>query len=137
MQPVTPRTTTGMALPDRERLLLLLGRLLLHFPGDGLGQGLLDRHPRGLPAPRVHPGLRPVLELLRPLGGHGDEPELAVDVLGEDELLRFLHLSFVSFWNVMRTVRAFSCIRLVRQRAARITHFRLSTQASRSSLTIA
>src|SRR5262245_38171315 len=137
MQPVTPSTTTGMGSSRASLLLLLPGGLLLHLPGDGLGQGLLDRHPRRLAASRVHPGLRSVLELLRPLRRHRDEPELAVDVLGQDELLRLLHVSFVSFWNVMSTVRALSCIRLVRQRAARITLLRLSTQVSRSSFTIA
>ena len=64
------------------------GRLhvLAHLPGDGVGQHLLDGHAGGLAGLRLHPRLGPVLELLGALRGHGDEAELAVHVLGKNDL---------------------------------------------------
>src|SRR5262247_2911143 len=88
MQPVTPRTTV-MEGAMRSSGLGLRSRgldLFLDLPRDRVGQDLLDGDPRGLPGLRLHPGLGPVLDLLGPLRGHGDEPELAVYVPWQDQV---------------------------------------------------
>src|SRR5207247_8118816 len=80
MQPVTPSTTAGMELVSRRL------PVVAHLPRDRPRHGLLDGHPGGLAAAGLHPRLRAVLELLRPLRGHGDEAELAVDFPGKDQM---------------------------------------------------
>src|SRR5262245_41190734 len=132
MQPVTPRTTRGMARPSA--LLGLRRVLVLDLPGDGLGEDLLHRDPGRLPAPGLHPRLRPLLDLLGPLGGHGDEPELAVHVPRQDQMRHLVIRSLHS--NVPSIARAVTSTRDVRQRAARMIDFSSSTQRSTSSLTI-
>src|SRR5262249_57706423 len=84
MQPVTPRTTTGTARPASGRLCGRGGRgrlLVVDLPRDQVGQDLLDRDPGRLAGLHLDPRLGPVLELLGPLRGHGDEAELALGAL--------------------------------------------------------
>src|SRR5512139_2165057 len=136
MQPVTPRTTTGTALLRGPLFRRRARDVLADLPRDGLGEGLLDRDAGGLAAAGVDPGLRPRLQLLGPLRGHRDEPELRIDALGEDHVAHASPVS-LAFWNVFSMARARSVITATRQRAARTMLFSSSTLASRSSFTIA
>src|SRR2546427_10214198 len=80
MRAAAPSTTVGMGLGSRSL------QVLADLPRDRPRHGLLDGHPGGLAAAGLHPRLRAVLELLRPLRGHGDEAELAVDFPGKDQM---------------------------------------------------
>src|SRR5262245_25637083 len=90
MQPVTPSTTVGMRAGNLLRLgrHRWLGHVVRHLPGHGPRQHLLHRDAGRLAAPRLDARLGPDLELLRPLGRHGDEPKLAIHVFRKDQVVR-------------------------------------------------
>ena len=124
MQPVTPRTTRGQGLCQASSG--STGRRGRARPPSSPRRWRWPALPAmatrvGLRVARLHPRLGPVLDLLRALGGHGDEAELAVHVLGQSDV-RHASLLFV-LRKVLEDRLGLASMRLVRQRAARITDF--------------